>query len=358
MRTLMISCLLLSACGDSTSHANIHNYADYVRVAVPEFCQLYVRCGIFSASQSGNCQTALAAQVGSQTKLYDYDAAIQAGKIAFDGAAASSCLDALSASACDLSGLLSAASNNSCQNVVKGLVPNGGACKSPLECQDGYCEGSTSPGCAGTCHAFAATGAACGTGAVTCRRSDICTNSICVARAAQGGACASSSDCSDGLFCNNHICQTASAEGGPCTGGGFASDCQAGLYCDRSVTSPVCKKRIDTGGACTSSGQCRDGLACSTQNVCQTIADVGQSCSTSACAEDASCDATATCKLGGQLGSDCASSSCGLNLYCDANKKCVQKIPFGGACDPTGPSGQCQLGNCDVTSKTCTLVCT
>jgi hypothetical protein len=352
MNRLLASILLLCGCPDNTNNnGGITTFSDYQQRSAGVICLYFIRCGIYSPSQANACEAAFNTELSSK-QVYDPDQAVAAGRLAFDSAAAKSCLDAISSLGCDITSLFKLDSNSACQSTLKGLVPAGKPCQSTTECTNGFCQGSSATGCPGTCVAFAATGASCAT--ALCAKSDFCKNSICVARGSQGAACTSTSECVDGLSCSNSTCGAAAAEGAPCSG---IEGCQTGLYCDSFGGSSTCKKPLQTGGSCIVSFQCADGLRCSSAGTCQAIADVGQSCTTLACAGDASCDPTMkTCKLSGQVGDNCT-PTCALNLYCDpATNKCAQKVPYGGACNGSAVS-PCAAGTCSPTTNTCTKVC-
>ncbi|MBI2062491.1 MAG: hypothetical protein HYT64_02280 [Candidatus Yanofskybacteria bacterium] len=93
-----------------------------------------------------------------------------------------------------------------------------------------------------------------------------------------GNKCDKDRDCFSGLKCKNSICQRATGNlvNEPCAG---ATNCDVGLYCDRSNPQPpidgqdlgLCVQTVGTGGGigvpCQRDNQCVSGLKCN--QICQ-----------------------------------------------------------------------------------------
>jgi hypothetical protein len=367
MKRSLVLCFLLAACSDGgTSGGSLATAADYQRAAVTALCAKYVRCGTISPSQEASCQSFYNAQVGDLMQAYSIDQAVAAARVAWNGSAARACVDFIAASGCDFKSLLGISGNPSCTSTARGLVPIGGSCLSEGECQNGYCDSGNaggSSGCPGTCKAFTATGSDC-SGTVRCAPTDSCDSSnLCTTRVARGGDCSDpSAICALGLVCSGNTCQPPGGAGAACAVGFILDTCADGLYCDDTSTpaSPVCKRRLAAGAACSSKQQCGDGLVCADQGtggVCAAPVDIGHSCAASPCAGDALCDPSQVCKLKGQTGDDCTNSGCSFANFCNTANQCAPKVSYGSACDPN-ESSPCGVGDCDATSKTCIHVCT
>jgi hypothetical protein len=369
MRTYLILITLVLGCGNSTGGGSTATYHDYQASAIKALCQYYSRCGYISKSREADCESQFQPLT---VPGYSIDEAITSGRIAYDASAGMACLDAFSMAGCDVFSLLTL-DTTSCTKTIQPKVPLGGACKSAVECANSYCQQGTSttgtPGCAGTCVAYAATGAPCNVAGVHCPPGDTCdsTSHTCVALGQVGAACTATVGCVQGLDCRASgtamTCQSPGGAGAPCTSGLY--ECTSGLYCD--ATAKQCSQRQPAGSACTSSLSCGDGTKCigasTTQmGTCQPYLDLGQSCAgttDTACAGDARCDATShTCVLTGQEGSDCT-ASCGMNLYCNSMMKCAKKAGVGEACDPASSESCVSGASCDMTTKLCvTPMCT
>ncbi len=144
------------------------------------------------------------------------------------------------------------------QGKCAAFVAQGQSCAS-APCTPGLlCDGATT-----TCVPYPQKGQACTT---ACAYPSRCLQGTCADPVPENGACTSSSECATNLTCTNQKCvaTTKAALGQPC---GFVNnqvvDCQDGLKCPSSGTSPTCVAPKQKGEACTvGNGDCASDLAC------------------------------------------------------------------------------------------------
>jgi hypothetical protein len=210
-------------------------------------------------------------------------AAIDHGRVAFDPTAAQACVASIQQVIADGVCWGNISTNqpgpppygsSACSDVVTGLQANGAPCAVDFECQNGLtCVGWTgstdgkcqTPGAAGKpCEQAPDAGSALdldyGFGThPPCAAGAYCVTPTCQPQAASGAACTSDGQCANGLTC--HLGRCASM--GPAGDGGACDtkvDCVQGLYCatgDGGSTG-ACMPREVAGGACTQSGdQCK-----------------------------------------------------------------------------------------------------
>lgn len=311
-------------------------------------------------------------------------------------------LDQTAAQACLASyGTASCLENVSCgQEIIRGLVAFNGDCFDDLECQDAfYCDTSTT--CPGKCLNRVAVGMT-PTGQQRCVKTAYVYQTACVALVAAGQSCAPmggqtfQQSCAGQNFCSAaEVCGPAPLMKGlneSCATG----SCGTGLQC----VANVCVARVSENGACDSVRRCKDGLRCSTANVCvvNTYGAAGDACgsggnsclpdlfcniptgmtagtcaarrpvngtctySGNECASGLSCNATfnmqtGVCKAPGALNDPCtysgSFSQCGARLYCTATSTmmtgvCANQKGEGASCTQ---SDEC-LGTCQ--SMLCT----
>lgn len=142
-------------------------------------------------TNQAECEATLTALY--QSFLID-QAAIDAGRLGYDSAAAGECLDAAAGAAC---GGAAPTSSAACDRVFVGKVAVGGACEDDDECAgEATCDGDP-----GACVALPALGAACTGSCVTGAYCDFDT-SVCLALQANGTACDFDFECESG-FCDD-----------------------------------------------------------------------------------------------------------------------------------------------------------
>jgi len=210
-------------------------------------------------------------------------AAIRSNAIELSEAAVDRCIDAFDKilSGCDWVGPFAPVPPPECQGLVKGLVPEGGECRSSLECAGSLrCRG-VGPTTAGKCARAGAVGELCGgttdTLATLVRQNDLdeqhpecvtghCIKHRCAMPVLADGVCQVTLDCAEGLQCvpapgpvkkgarPERRCARRplpTREGEPCPGG----ICGGDLQCVMSK----CTSRKPGGEECTNDSECRGG---------------------------------------------------------------------------------------------------
>lgn len=296
------------------------------------YCTHAVRCGIFPDKQA-----CVSANILIDAK-FDANvlAAIQAGKIAYDGRNLKKCLDAQAEETCDRFDGDYRVPVAACSDVLHGLRKDGETCVMYQECASMNCSVSfpTNTCAVGVCigdappekPAPAQIGEEC-FGSGTCVAGAYCDfsqpTSICAAYKTQGMACMFPEECAIGLACAGVTGATTCVQlpglDEPCSS---SMPCgEYGMYCDTSATQPTCKKLGLPPTTCTSSEQCSSFYPCDlATGTCTKAPSVGESCATtSQCFDvDTYCDATTSiCTAAKSDGSTCSSSSQCASHYCD-----------------------------------------
>jgi hypothetical protein len=332
MRTLVIATIVLTGCGPGS--VALDDYAIATRGA---YCSHLETCGVIES-----VETCLATNTGFDFTINGLDlrltaslrAAIEAGKVRYDGDSAKRCLDALGATrGCDPTAEISRVRPDECLQIFNGRLGADEECARDDECISRQCD---VPGCE----------EACCTGA--------CVGDTPPVRAQLGESC-EVAECDNGLFCDDGTatCVALKSQGGFCVS---IAECRFGLYCNQSGE---CVGNLPTlGQAC--SGPCRDeGTQCSTTSrVCVEVGLLGAPCQMSSdCSPFYVCDAGNHCSAGAPIGAPCSvSARCAdVGAFCD--------IPGGegsGTCAPLKAEGEvcdagtaCQSGTCDTTTRQC-----
>lgn len=299
------------------------------------YCTYAARCGLFP--DKGAC---VSANILIDPKVdANVIAAIQAGKIAYDGRNVKKCFEALAALTCDRTDQDSRIEPAACSKLVHGIGKNDDPCVMSEECASGYCSiSSPTDTCVmGHCigdvapepEAPAAIGEQCFS-SVGCVAGAYCDTqalpSVCTAFKTQGTACNSATECAYGLSCVGSTTRTCM----PLPGLNQACDSfdlpcrEEGLYCDESTAAPTCKKIGLPPATCTSSTQCSTFYPCDT--------------------------ATGKCTKAPSVGQSCASSyTCfDVGTYCDTQTTlmCLAVKSDGSTCSY---DNECVSGNCDTT---------
>jgi hypothetical protein len=304
---------------------------DLATAFVDAECAYLARCGLFP--DAATCERAY---IGvSFTVDATRFAAIDAGVIKYDGAAARTCIDSYASASCDLTAESARVRPDACDHVVTGTLGDGASCALDEECVSKRC---TIPMCTVTC----------------CKGT--CTGNTAPTRQPIGGSCANVS-CAAGGYCDitSFTCTALVAKGGSCTGD---YQCAYGIGCIAS--SQTCGALPTIGQACPDN-RCRDlGTTCSASAACAKVGLPSASCTTRAdCSQYYTCDATSHCAEGSAIGGPCASSG---DCF-PAHSYCA--IPTGataGTCaapqaDGTGPctaDRDCASNNCEDTTALCT----
>ncbi|HET7501991.1 MAG TPA: hypothetical protein VFK02_13335 [Kofleriaceae bacterium] len=289
-------CAAAAACGA----ARTIDYRDLAGELERARCERFVRCAVFpdEASCVGYLRAAADTSVAG---------AIDAGKIRYDGEAASACVDAIARQSCDLTAEDARARPAACDRMLAGAIAGGEPCQIDAECVSGTCEPSSGCPESGCC-------------AGTCRPAQ--------APAGDGGGCAQDGDCRDGLVCaTDRTCRTPAGPGEPCAAD---RECAAGLGCINPLS--------------TMPGTCRP------------LPHLGEPCPYLRCAdENLRCDETqASCVALGLPGAPCGGDlECSPLLECDATSHACQVLPSLGMPCTRACQGQAFCQHDDTGAGTC-----
>ncbi len=222
---------------------------------------------------------------------------VHAGVIAYDGARAADCLDALRTRSCSRAHERDRAPR--CEAVFTGTLAAGQACMNDAACASGSCAADCAANqcCAGTCLGNArsapvpvALGAVCADptsgdasdiqACVEGAYCDVEGTSRCTALRPAATACESTFQCGYGLACFGapRICRVPPGLGAACLLVEGDSWCDRGTECDRATMT--CVRLTDEGEACDPAGDhCRGNLTCSdATRLCTRYPAVGQAC--------------------------------------------------------------------------------
>jgi hypothetical protein len=269
-------------------------------------------------------------------------AAVDAGKVTWDGAAATACITAeFDPAACSDDALDKPI--DACWTYATGTGAASATCDLDAECASGRCERTCGGDacCPGTCAAGTAAPLHLGD---TCEIDDgsggkaflACVDSacsahtgLCAAYAELGESCGGGARCKPGshLACDGTSCVTAPGAGDACSTAGDVT-CDLGnercLTPSDEDTDGTCIALGLSGAACTRDAQCEDAYRCDGTH-CVDRAHLGEACTETA---------------------DCMDRG-----YCDGTA-CVAPLPVGATCDQAGQqcAVACDGGTCIDTS--------
>jgi hypothetical protein len=308
--TVVASAATLIACGSDTNSKGGGGGSGGGAISSPseigpalwgELCDATFNCSDVSPELVlilGRYGSAAECRANYDAALLDLDfsetnAAIADGRASFDSAATTTCLQRIQQSLCSGGGFEDVPE---CEEVIVGLVEEGGNCNSTEECAGPLrcdfatdaCYGVCSPNCGG----------------VNCAENEFCgIDDVCTARVGVGESCNFDSMCSDGLFCDfeTNTCATPGSvseggvcgrnlacadglvcidgqcldvefglQGDPCSfGDGSSQACSPGLVCtDFTISSTgvsgSCAPPKPLGGQCRIFFECEPELTCST----------------------------------------------------------------------------------------------
>lgn len=222
-----------------------------------------------------------------------------------------------------------------------GKLADGAACGDDTQCASGDCKTTASAGngpqC-GVCAKLAKENEPCNVAPdnLSCGADLKCVKNVCAKNVtiAAGGACSFTGpegyNCAAGTFCNaaftpNSVgtCAALPKKGETCT-----AVCDGNLAC----VAGKCADKVDVGGTCASSAECKSGLTCDQTKKCaaKTIVKAGESCASTS----VKCDAGLACTT---TGTD--------------QQTCVPEKKNGEACAPTDVCAQflvCSGGKCVI----------
>ena len=229
--------LVLVGCGSSIP------YEDYAAERTAALCDYYVRCGAYAAA---DCTALLT----SHDQNPNYLAAINTGRIRYDGEAGADCLDTLADFPCDRT--LPLPDTAACAEVYTGTGKLGSSCSYSDECASEHCAITECDElytcCFGTCMPMEAP-------------TELGIGEVCEV-----------GDCQRGLYCSYgtdvpRTCTPLPKHGEPCT-----SDCAAiGDTCDFSGDGTRTKTCLDAavgGEPCELNADCAPNHECTADNLC------------------------------------------------------------------------------------------
>ena len=211
-------------------------------------------CGMKSASLTDVC-------------VQEVSASLRRGAVTLAGEGVARCREETSRllEGCSWVTPLLPALPDACRGLLIGTLKAGLACRSSLECVDGFYCKSVAPTKSGVCSPPAPAGGRCETPAdnlaAFARAKDDprhgecqgrCVKGQCLPLSPQGGTCASSASCAPGLQCVSGTCQAKVLPklGETCSG---STSCEPGAFCEAGH----CMAAKDKGETCSMPFECR-----------------------------------------------------------------------------------------------------
>ncbi len=169
-----------------------------------------------------------------------------------------------------------------------GRLPNGAACTSALECENGYCA-PVGDGC-NICTPNSKEGDPCDN---ACEPGLVCTAGFCRKMVFDGDACDEKlRPCASRHRCVDGVCVRAAKEGEACSRGGWPQ-CESGFACNSDTLICTPRSYVGDGEVCPEVGACAVG-DCKTvpggDSVCIARALPGEACGTRECAGGLPCE--------------------------------------------------------------------
>lgn len=295
MRLHFLLVPLLVACSESEGLPP-ENYPD---VLIDARCAFLVRCGLFT-----DVPACVRFQEYFRVDDPNVSAAVEAGHVVYDEAAAAACVTAFKTGACD------AMVSEACSDVFRGQMANGAACAIDAECISGRCNVSScmEACCAGSCvEAYVpAIGQQC---AGICEDGAYCGafDMLCHAQVPAGEPCNDPAACGVGYECAGYY----QPSGGVCTalpklGESCETRCSpAGVVC---ATGGMCAPAGLTGDQCMRDEDCSEFYRCNVAtSTCAEQIFPARAPDGSRCAND----------------SDCASRHCSNDFVCGRIPICI-----------------------------------
>ncbi|MBA3454252.1 MAG: hypothetical protein H0T42_14260 [Deltaproteobacteria bacterium] len=285
MRSLVAALVLVVGCGDNIPTVGFEAFAPARREAE---CQRLARCGVFTAVD--DCTAYFRAPFD-----LDLRAAVAAGRVSYDPAAAHACHAAIGAMSCDQTSAEVRTVLAECANeVFTGMLGAGAECAFDRECESGDCD------------------------AASCVP-DTCCYGRCLAAVASAidEPCDADQHCGDDAYCGtDHVCRELASTGMACA---LDSHCTAGLACIGATELQLgaCRTLPLLGDACPYLRCAEVGAVCNPAQICVAVGIAGAPCTVDAdCSEFRSCDpATSLCTDTPQLGMPCR-GRCAGEAWC------------------------------------------
>jgi hypothetical protein len=259
---------LLFSCSNGGDDGGGIPLASYGSRMMDANCALMVRCGFYPNQEA--CEA-----VGAPAPMSVVIPMVNAGKIRYDPIAAVACLDEVNARDCSVEAfLVPTGPSQTCQGAFTGTLSDGAECVLDEECVSKLCSSSIAHACSGTCINLTpvALGESCASPYTVCTDGYCNSQSVCVAKAGPGEACASTEGCVAGLSClasttGVAVCQAMvprPAEGEVCNP--TSSSCYGiNDYCDAS--SGTCVPMVASGGSCADGEMCAWYAVCDSQTL-------------------------------------------------------------------------------------------
>lgn len=292
---LLAVSLPVGACGGGGGPVTLDDFGSRFDDAI---CDVLVAC--HDEPDKASCLATWPFQFGQVV------ADVKAGKVKFNADAAAACIDGVRAESCSIS---LSKGIQACQDAFQGLVADGGACFTDVDCVSERCALTTS--CMGTCSpapTVVPVGGDCSQGtnhvcdaASYCKAGMAPGSGTCTATSAVGAACTYSFECAARAFCNLGTCVTTlPIEGQACDPNSFISCDRGDLSCQPAMpgaATGTCTPRGTVGAACADDSACLSYEFCNSDTMtCALLPGLGQSCATSFfCQGDLECDATNVC---------------------------------------------------------------
>ncbi len=279
-------------------------YSDYCRAVLRAQSDYYVRCGTYT---QGYVDSYLATVVDRCSLVPE---PFSSGRARFNPSGAQACIDEFTSLSC-----LRGPTGSGCA-AITGLVANGGACYSSIECGVGHwCD--TGASCSGSCKPRTAVG--------------------------QPSVAQFGEDCVDTAYRYETVCEARLELGADCSpinGSSQNRTCIPGAFCSPSTLKCVDNVKLAVGAACVqgASPACREGARC-VSSVCTAYGDLNQPCdSMRPCKYGLQCGAANLCVSYGAVGATCGNPEmCDRGLFCDiasgmTSGTCAAPRPSGGTC--------------------------
>jgi hypothetical protein len=330
MRRALLVTLVLTACGGDDGfglgNVPIDGIGDAFEGAL---CHHAAMCNLFP--DEATCRQAnLGFAFAIDPSLV---AAIEAGKVRYDGNAVGDCYEAYGNASCDRTDLDGRTLSGACAGAISGTVDAGGQCAIDEECISQTCDVPQCPDacCQGTCTGSTPPGQ----------------------QLPIGATCQSTQDCATNGFCDQttKACTALKLAGATCSS---LTDCAYGLGC--AGTPRTCKPLPAVGEACPDM-MCRDeGTFCDPATMlCANVGLPGDPCTATtsqSCSTYYTCDpATMQCARGPGLGEACTPARRCFDggTYCKAGT-CAQLEPKGATCMN---DGDCANNYCEPMLNVC-----
>jgi hypothetical protein len=189
------------ACGSSPNTPAADDYATFAHVFSQLYCERLFSCCRPEERSTGMDDLATCQMMEEHVTLGIGTDIITRGRSLFDGAAATTCLRNLQNARCGALFSREEGSFIACQDVLKGLAPNGDSCDFDVECAGGRCGFS---GCEEVPPA-------------PCTSAEFFNGTACEPRRAISADCSAASDCLSTLTCIADHCAPPLADGQPCS---------------------------------------------------------------------------------------------------------------------------------------------